>query len=98
MSTDNTPHNAAGGKAANLPQGRQNLTRRIFAVPAPLKRIFDQFPLVTYSENDLPITSPGRRQGHALYIFTTSHDAQLDLPSFNPTCLKWQVSILIRPT
>jgi len=63
----------------------------IFSIPPPVKRVFDQFPLVTYDANDLPLRAPRGRGEHALYIFTTRDDAKAGKPSFNPACLKWQV-------
>lgn len=62
-----------------------------FTTPAPIKRLFDKFPLTTYPPNELP-----RREGRigaqcTLYIFATDEDVRGDRPSFNPGCLKWQV-------
>lgn len=65
--------------------------RTWFSIPRPLKSLFDHFPLVTYPPNDRPFRSPSERQRPTLYIFTTTEDARLGRPSFNPTCLKWQV-------
>ncbi|KAI9705145.1 MAG: hypothetical protein M1836_006928 [Candelina mexicana] len=62
----------------------------IFKIPAPVRRLFDQFPFVTYPSNDLPRRSPVRRDTPSLYIFTTSTGARDGAPSFNPSCLKWQ--------
>ncbi|KKY17820.1 putative mitochondrial outer membrane protein [Diplodia seriata] len=62
----------------------------ITTVPAPVKRLFDKFPLVTYPANELPLRAPRERQRHQLYIFTTEDGARKGEPSFNPTCLKWQ--------
>jgi metaxin len=62
----------------------------IFAIPRPLKILFDTFPLHTYPSNTLPVRSPRRRDRHALYIFTTAKGAAIQAPSFNPSCLKWQ--------
>jgi hypothetical protein len=61
-----------------------------FSIPAPLKRIFDQFPLATYSENESPIRAPRYRDQHVLHVFATEEDALNGRPSFNPACLKWQ--------
>lgn len=63
----------------------------ITTVPAPVKRLFDKFPLVTYAANELPHRAPRERQRPQLYIFTTEDGAQRGEPSFNPSCLKWQV-------
>jgi metaxin len=62
-----------------------------FQLPAPVKRIFDIFPLKTYPPNGLPHRSPKRRTDILLHIFTTTEGAYNSAPSFNPACLKWQV-------
>ena len=62
-------------------------------VPAPLQRLFDAVPLVTYGPNQLPCRSPGPSDLPTLHVFITEHDAARGAPSFNPSCLKWQVSI-----
>ncbi|KAE8167172.1 hypothetical protein BDV40DRAFT_187954 [Aspergillus tamarii] len=64
--------------------------RDYFAVPAPIKRIFDQFPLVTYSSNDLPQRGSSSRTGNRLFVFTDAAGAKSHKPSFNPQSLKWQ--------
>lgn len=63
-----------------------------FTVPPPIKKLFDKFPLATYPANDLPQRSPTRRQGNQLFVFTDAAGARNGRPSFNPQCLKWQVS------
>ncbi|KAE8147715.1 hypothetical protein BDV25DRAFT_159753 [Aspergillus avenaceus] len=72
--------------------GSVNLSRArdYFAVPAPIKRIFDRFPLVTYPSNDLPLRGAPSRNGNRLFVFTNAADAKQNKPSFNPQCLKWQ--------
>ncbi|KAK5170108.1 uncharacterized protein LTR77_004692 [Saxophila tyrrhenica] len=77
------------------PAARSNRGYSIFTVPAPLKRIFDRFPLVTYAENDAPLRAPTARDTHGLHIFTTASDARNGRPSFNPACLKWQTFLKI---
>jgi len=62
-----------------------------FSIPAPVKRVFDEFPLLTYDANELPLRAPKSRERHVLHIFTTDEDAKDGKPSFNPACLKWQV-------
>ncbi|KAI9795991.1 MAG: hypothetical protein M1833_006567 [Piccolia ochrophora] len=64
--------------------------RDLFTIPAPLKQLFDRFPLLTYAPNPLPLRSPAASDLPTLYIFTTPSDAERGLPSFNPSCLKWQ--------
>ncbi|KAL2264728.1 hypothetical protein VTJ83DRAFT_7238 [Remersonia thermophila] len=61
-------------------------------IPRPLQRLFDLFPLRAYEPNDLPERSQHLTFSSlpTLFIFTTDEDARLGLPSFNPTCLRWQ--------
>ena len=59
--------------------------------PAPIKRLFDNFPLLTYPSNNLPAQAGISDNEHVLYIFTTPEGARTGCPSFNPSCLKWQV-------
>ncbi|KAI2601726.1 hypothetical protein GGR54DRAFT_645616 [Hypoxylon sp. NC1633] len=59
-------------------------------IPAPLAWLFKKFPLSTYPPNDLPARSPSARDVATLYIFISDQDALRGLPSFNPSCLKWQ--------
>jgi metaxin len=70
----------------------------IFDIPPPLKRLFDRFPLVLYPANELPARAPRDRSQHALYVFTTPKGAVLGAPSYNPSCLKWQVCFSLRVT
>ena len=67
--------------------------RDFFSVPAPIKRVFDRFPLVTYGPNDLPYRSGSEKRGNRLFVFTDPASARRGRPSFNPQCLKWQVKI-----
>ncbi|KAL7623067.1 hypothetical protein AAE478_006746 [Parahypoxylon ruwenzoriense] len=60
------------------------------AIPAPLARLFKKFPLLTYPPNELPARSPSPRDVATLYVFISDQDALKGLPSFNPSCLKWQ--------
>ncbi|KAI0838711.1 hypothetical protein F5Y06DRAFT_267616 [Hypoxylon sp. FL0890] len=60
------------------------------AIPAPLARLFKKFPLLTYPPNELPARSPSTRDVATLYVFISDQDALKGLPSFNPSCLKWQ--------
>ena len=79
---------SSGSSASAPPRGKRS---SFFVTPAPVKRIFSKFPLVTYAPNDLPLRAPSRRHEHNLHVFTTSSDVQKCAPSFNPSCLKWQV-------
>ncbi|KAK7181359.1 hypothetical protein PSPO01_12653 [Paraphaeosphaeria sporulosa] len=65
-------------------------SRSIFSVPTPIKQLFDRFPLLTYSPNDLPQRAPRHRDAHTLFIFAGEKDAADGAPSYNPACLKWQ--------
>lgn len=79
---------AGGPPAARWSQQQQN---SIFRIPAPLKRVFDRFPLVQYGENELPLRAAKEEDRHVLHIFTTEEGAKTGRPSYNPGCLKWQV-------
>ncbi|KAK4191239.1 hypothetical protein QBC35DRAFT_25336 [Podospora australis] len=63
-----------------------------FQIPKPLQQLFSHFPLRTLEPNDLPARSQYLTTSDlpTLYIFATEDDALLGLPSFNPTCLKYQ--------
>ena len=65
-----------------------------FSIPWPIKALFDKVPLLTYPPNELP--KRGKRQAGlpSLYVFATESQAAKGRPSFNPSCLKWQVSQL----
>jgi metaxin len=77
----------------NLSNGSSRDWRDMFAVPPVIKQVFAKFPLSTYTANALPTRSPTHRDQHTLYTWTTStHDT--NIPSFNPTCLKWQTYLL----
>lgn len=93
------PANMSEAADANAParyNRRQAPSRSIFDVPAPIKHLFDRFPLLAYSANQLPHRAPRDRQEHVLYVFTTDEGALRGTPSFNPACLKWQVGALPR--
>ncbi|KAL2148316.1 hypothetical protein VTH82DRAFT_2236 [Thermothelomyces myriococcoides] len=65
---------------------------RTMQIPRPLQRLFDYFPLRIYEPNELPERSQQLTTADlpTLYVFSTDSDARLGLPSFNPSCLKWQ--------
>ncbi|KAL5339918.1 hypothetical protein BJX70DRAFT_362834 [Aspergillus crustosus] len=75
-----------------LPESRREPSRArdFFAVPAPVKRVFDRFPLITYPANELPHRAWSTRQENQLFVFTDAAGARRGRPSFNPQCLKWQ--------
>lgn len=63
-----------------------------FTVPAPVRNLFERFPLQVYASEPLPIRAPApARTRPALYVFVASEDALDGRPSYNPSCLKWQV-------
>jgi metaxin len=77
--------------------------RDFFSVPAPVKRLFEAVPLLVYESNELPERAlkvkgggKGTRGGNvpSLYVFAKEEDARSGRPSFNPGCLRWQVSFL----
>jgi hypothetical protein len=74
-------------------RGTRNL-RDFFSIPTPLKNLFDLVPVVLYPPNQLPQRAPKSSRVPSLYIFSTAQDAAAGRPSFNPSCLKWQVSAL----
>lgn len=76
---------------ADRPPATKATSKSWFEIPAPLRRLFDKFPLVTYSENHLPIRTFAKEGDNILCMYSTTEDAIFGRPSFNPTCLKWQV-------
>jgi hypothetical protein len=68
-----------------------------FRLPLAIRRIFDRFPLNILPANSLPRRSPQSRDVNVLHVFTTVAAAANDAPSFNPACLKWQVSDRVLP-
>jgi metaxin len=68
-----------------------NRVRDLFSIPAPVKRLFDKVPVLTYPPNELPQRAPRPTKLPSLYVFIGDEDAAAGRPSFNPGCLKWQV-------
>ena len=68
-----------------------NKVKDLFSIPAPVKRLFDKFPVLTYAPNELPQRTPPLTKLPTLYVFIKEEDAAAGRPSFNPGCLKWQV-------
>lgn len=66
--------------------------RDFFSIPAPVKVLFDKVPVLTYPPNDLPQRAPKPARIPNLYVFIKEEDAAAGRPSYNPSCLKWQVS------
>lgn len=67
--------------------------RKWIQIPRPLQKLFDTFPLLAYDVNALPARAQSATSGDlpTLYVFSSEEDALLGAPSFNPSCLKWQV-------
>ncbi|KAI0474505.1 putative mitochondrial outer membrane protein [Xylaria cf. heliscus] len=87
------------------PRAQESASSGWFTIPAPLARLFKQFPLLTYPPNELPARSPEIRDVPTLYVFISDEAALDGLPSFNPSCLKWQtflklagVDFCVRPS
>ncbi|GAM85926.1 hypothetical protein ANO11243_039360 [Dothideomycetidae sp. 11243] len=79
-------------------QTSSNRWSSIFALPGPLRELFNHFPLITYAANPLPAGTnalPSSSE-NALYIFATPSDASRGLPSLNPTCLKHQTYLRLK--
>ncbi|KAF2112951.1 hypothetical protein BDV96DRAFT_579471 [Lophiotrema nucula] len=72
------------------PNARPQPSRSVFSVPAPVRRLFDKFPLRSYPANELPLRAPRKRQENVLYVFATEEGVKNGVPSYNPHCLKWQ--------
>lgn len=76
------------------PKNRQHLSKASkepwFTTPAPIKRLFDKFPLTTYPPNELPHRKERIGAQFTLYVFATEESVREGRPSFNPGCLKWQ--------
>ncbi|KAL2384546.1 hypothetical protein RJZ90_001859 [Blastomyces dermatitidis] len=81
-------HLATGHQAQTPPHS----STRFPSIPVPIKHIFDKFPWKTYPAHELPRRIASHAGKHTLYIFTTARGAEKGTPSFNPQCLKWQVS------
>lgn len=69
--------------------------RSWLALPAPLRAIFNSFPLATYDECSLPQRTPTQRLVNSLYIFSSPNDLSAIKLSPNPACLKWQAYLLV---
>lgn len=67
-----------------------------FKLPAPLRQLFDTFPLLTYDENALPQRLKRDTRQHRLYIFTYPPSTSKSSLSPNPACLKWQAYLLAK--
>ncbi|KAJ4418364.1 hypothetical protein N0V82_005645 [Gnomoniopsis sp. IMI 355080] len=75
--------------------GRSSHRDWVPPIPRPLQRLFDSVPLLTYPPNELPYRSPAPNDLPTLHVFITEAGAARGLPSFNPSCLKWQTFLRI---
>jgi hypothetical protein len=66
---------------------------RLFSIPTPIRMLFDSVPVVVYEPNGLPQRASRETRLPTLYIFSTEKAAAAGRPSFNPSCLKWQVGL-----
>ncbi|EFX04567.1 mitochondrial outer membrane protein [Grosmannia clavigera kw1407] len=91
-----SPSVAMSSTAASASAGASSSYTIFPPIPAPLQRLFDLVPLVTYPANALPDEAPDDEPEEAavapptLFVFSSASDAARGRPSFNPTCLKWQ--------
>jgi len=88
-STGESPPHLAGSSSF---QRQASRVRNLFSIPAPVKRLFDKVPVLVYPPNELPRRTPRSTKLASLYVFIGDEDAAAGRPSFNPGCLKWQVS------
>ncbi|PPJ56221.1 hypothetical protein CBER1_09389 [Cercospora berteroae] len=102
MSTDDTPSDGQPRvvpltTSSNAPVVRSK-PQSWFALPAPVKRVFDLFPLKEYERNALPARATGWKQKgeNVLHIFGREEDVRAGRPSFNPGCSKWQTYLRFR--
>jgi hypothetical protein len=99
MSTD-TPNTASSETATSSRHTSRSVAKSssarpssYFTAPEPIRQLFEKVPLITYPANDLPHRSRRQKTQHVLHMFTTAYGARMDSPSFNPSCLKWQVRV-----
>lgn len=75
----------------------------LFSAPAPIRALFKSFPLAVHPAEALPARSSTYDDDATnaalprLYIFARDDEAKAGLPSYNPQCLKWQVSSVPPP-
>lgn len=94
MASDSTQSRSQGAQ-------QPSRLRSLLQLPTPIRYLFDRTPLLTYPTNELPLralaqynprTGSSGESSNVLYIFTTEEEAKRGSPSFNPGCLKLQVS------
>ena len=98
--TSSSPSYAAVTQSSTVSSPRSWLWTPWLPTPYPIRVLFSYFPLKSLSANSLPerTLQAEARKKHTLFIFTSANsidgDAHL-VPSFNPTCLKWQTYMLM---
>ncbi|PSR87305.1 hypothetical protein BD289DRAFT_236347 [Coniella lustricola] len=87
-----TPQPTSGGEShhSDNHSSSSSSSSWIPPIPRPLESLFAAVPLVVYAANSLPSRSPAHSSLPALHVFASDHDAARGLPSYNPSCLKWQ--------
>ncbi|KAK2625611.1 hypothetical protein QTJ16_004923 [Diplocarpon rosae] len=89
-------NDASGDNAGQTSfSGQTGIVRGFFSIPLPIRKLFDQVPVVVYAANPLPQRAPKSVRIPSLYVFSNSQDAAAGRPSFNPSCLKWQTFLSI---
>lgn len=87
--TDEEP--SAGQSQAPALSRHSRKFANLFAIPPPVKALFDHVPILIYPANELPQRTPKPARIPSLYVFSKKGDVAAGRPSFNPSCLKWQV-------
>jgi len=86
--TDEGSYRASFSKQSTNVGGRVG---DLFSIPTPIKKLFEKVPVLLYPPNELPQRAPKPARLPSLYVFIKEKDAAAGKPSFNPSCLKWQV-------
>jgi hypothetical protein len=94
------PPKEATEKVAEDQSSFSRSTRKVrdfFSIPPLVKQLFDLVPVITYPPNQVPLRAPKPARIPSLYVFSKDQDAAAGRPSFNPSCLKWQVCAVKNP-
>ncbi|KAJ4146070.1 hypothetical protein LMH87_004900 [Akanthomyces muscarius] len=68
----------------------------LLSAPTAIRSLFKSFPLAVHPAEALPARVADTDSTlPRLYVFTHERDAVLGLPSYNPSCLKWQTILKI---
>jgi hypothetical protein len=95
------PKRAPPTTATRTASQQQRRSRPWFSTPAPVRRLFTNFPLQTLPAESLPAcphdaertlqsSPPDEEDLPVLHIFSHPSDARRGAPSFNPSCLQYQ--------